>query len=133
MHSVVKKPNHITSAHKSTLNIQLDKNKKQPPQLPLIEINLSNFKSNLLGLSKPEIIELLDKPNFKRTEHPASIWQYQSPVCFVDIFFYYIKQVMIVDHVETRSIGLKRVNEKICFSSLIDSRYATRGQNQDVQ
>jgi hypothetical protein len=74
-------------------------------------------------LNKSEIIELLDKPAFKRTEFPASIWQYQSPICFIDIFFYSDKKKLIVDHVETRSKNIRKTNEKACFSSLLDAGY----------
>jgi hypothetical protein len=93
---------------------------------PIIEIDLSNFKNNLIGLNKFEIIELLDAPKFKRTEHPASIWQYQSFVCFVDIFFYSNKKAMVVDHVEIRSKDVKKVGEKSCFASLLDSEYGRK-------
>lgn len=98
--------------------------KKEPP--PIIEIDLSNFKNNLIGLNKFEIIELLDAPKFKRTEHPATIWQYQSFICFVDIFFYRDKNTMVVDYVEIRSKNVKKVGEKSCFASLLDSGYARK-------
>jgi hypothetical protein len=109
------------------------KNRNQPTQLPIIEIDLSSFKANLIGLNKLEIIELLDKPAFKRTEYPASIWQYRSTHCFVDIFFYSVKKQMLVDHVETRGNSLQKVSEKICFASLIDARYTTQKQNSIVR
>lgn len=117
----------------ASLETKVKKNKQKQMKLPIIEINLSNFKKKLLGLSEPEIIELLDKPNFKRIETPASIWQYQSTICIVDVFFYKTKKVFIVDHVEIRSSNLQKVSEKKCFSSLIGSRFPTQdrklGQN----
>ena len=119
----------------ASLQSKIKKNKQKQVKLPIIEINLSNFKKNLLGLSESEILELLDKPNFKRIEHPASIWQYQSSICIVDIFFYTIKKLFIVDHVEIRSSNLQKVSEKKCFSSLIDSNFSAqdRGLGQNSQ
>ena len=100
--------------------------KRELAPLPIIGINLSNFKKNLIGLNKFEITELLDKPSFKRKEHPASIWQYQSSICFIDIFFYNNKIDLIVDHVEIRSKTVNNIAEKQCFSSLLDSEYSIK-------
>ena len=109
----------------NSLSVPLSKrttaNQIQP--IPIVGIDLSNLIASLIGLNKLEIKELLDKPSFKRTEHPASIWQYQSPVCFIDIFFYSNKNVLIVDYVEVRSKSIKKITEKLCFSSLLDSEY----------
>ena len=102
-----------------------DKKRELAP-LPIIGINLSDFKKNLIGLNKFEVTELLDKPSFKRKEHPASIWQYQSSICFIDIFFYNNNSDVIVDHVETRSKTLNNVSEKQCFSSLLNSEYSVK-------
>ena len=114
----------ITSV-KPKLNVLLaDKVGRIEKQIPpIIGIDLSNFKRNLIGLDKLEIIELLDKPAFERTEHPASIWQYKSSHCIIDIFFYSKENDFVVDHVEIRSNGIKMAEEKQCFSSFLDAKY----------
>jgi hypothetical protein len=125
--SLANKTSHIktTNSIELKLNIPPLNNKaraeKRVPALPIIGINFSNFKRNLIGLNEFEIIELLDKPSFKRTEHPASIWQYQSSICFLDIFFFPIKQNMVVDYIDIRGKNITRAEEKLCFSSLLDT------------
>jgi hypothetical protein len=114
-----------TNSLESKLNVRLP-NKMTPIEKrvpPIVDINFSNFKRNLIGLNKFEIIELLDKPAFKRKEHPASIWQYQSSICFVDIFFFSNKKNMVVDHVETRSKNIRKADEKQCYTSLLNAEY----------
>nr|HIL77246.1 hypothetical protein [Rhodospirillales bacterium] len=122
--SNIKKTTSIKNKLKNALPHKIANSTIKKQRLPIIEIDLSKFKNNLIGLNKFEIIELLDTPKFKRTEHPASIWQYQSFICFVDIFFYTHKKDMVVDHVEIRSKNVKNVSEKICFASLLDPEYA---------
>jgi hypothetical protein len=120
--SNIKITNSIESKLKVPLSNRVALVKKRGHALPIIGINFSNFKRNLIGLNKFEVIELLDKPAFKRTEHPASIWQYQSSVCFIDIFFFPMKENMVVDYVEIRGTDIKRAEEKLCFSSFLDVR-----------
>ena len=124
--SSVEKTTPIKNKLNSTLPSRITNSAIKKQRLPIIEIDLLNFKNNLIGLNKFEIIELLDAPKFKRTEHPASIWQYQSSICFVDIFFYSHKKTMVVDHVEIRSKNVKKVGEKSCFGSLLDPEYGSK-------
>ena len=123
--SLSKVPLKITPSIESKLNIHFANKmvRIEKKIQPIVGINFSTFKRNLIGLNKNEIIELLDKPTFERTEHPASIWQYQSSICFIDIFFYSNKNNLVVDHVEVRSKNIERTDEKRCFSSLLDSEY----------
>ena len=114
-----------TNSTESILKLPLLNNstsaEKRVAARPIIGINFSNFKRNLIGLNELEVIELLDKPSFKRTEDPASIWQYQSSICFIDIFFFPIKQNMVVDYIDIRGKNITRAEEKLCFSSLLDT------------
>ena len=118
--SNIKITNSIESKLNGPFSNRMGLAKKRELALPIIEINFSNFKRNLIGLNKFEVIELLDKPAFRRTEHPASIWQYQSSVCFIDIFFFPMQKNMVVDYVEIRGTNIKRAEEKLCFSSFLD-------------
>ena len=124
--SKLKETNSIKYKFNTPLSNSTAYKKQKLEPLPIIGINLSNFKKNLIGLNKFEVTELLDKPIFKREEHPASIWQYQSSICFVDIFFYNNKNDLIVDYVEIRSTNINKVSEKNCFSSLLDSEFSIK-------
>jgi hypothetical protein len=121
--STIKTTNSIESKLKLPLLNNSASAEKRVAARPIIGINFSNFKRNLIGLNELEVIELLDKPSFKRTEDPASIWQYQSSICFVDIFFFSNKKNMVVDHVETRSKNIRTADEKQCYTSLLNAEY----------
>jgi len=129
--SAIKKPTPIKQVLAKNLAKELTKTRKQKILLPMVKIDLSHFTKNLIGLNKFEILEILDQPNFKRTEHPASIWQYESAICFLDIFFYFQKTELIVDHVETRSKNIKKISEKRCASSLLDAEF-NKSDNQKI-
>jgi hypothetical protein len=42
----------------------------------------------LTGLHQPEILALLGKPDLRRDEPPAELWQYRTSDCVLSLFFY---------------------------------------------
>ncbi|MDG2034839.1 MAG: hypothetical protein P8J29_12950 [Rhodospirillales bacterium] len=86
-----------------------------------LEIDLTNFEKRLATLNGAEVIELIGPPEFERSEPPAQIWQYRSPVCVVYLFLYDVDGTFAVEHVDTRprEAGLDHVNERVCFASII--------------
>lgn len=42
----------------------------------------------LTGLHQPEILAMLGKPDLKRDEPPAQLWQYRAADCVLNLFFY---------------------------------------------
>lgn len=42
----------------------------------------------LVGMSEDEIFQLLGQANTRREEPPATIWEYRSRDCALDLFFY---------------------------------------------
>jgi len=42
----------------------------------------------LTGLRPPEILTLLGKPDLRRDEPPAQLWQYRTSDCVLSLFFY---------------------------------------------
>ena len=94
---------------------------EKPEQIAAVEIDLTNFKERLLGLDDQEITELLGKPKFERNEPPARIWQYQSNECFVDLFLFSQDGDITVDHVEVRGKQVEKIDEKVCFASILNA------------
>src|SRR5579862_9885704 len=43
---------------------------------------------DLTGLRQPEILAMLGKPDLKRDEPPAQLWQYRAADCVLNLFFY---------------------------------------------
>ena len=43
---------------------------------------------DLAGLRQPEILAMLGKPDLKRDEPPAELWQYRAADCVLNLFFY---------------------------------------------
>jgi hypothetical protein len=99
---------------------------QKPEQVAAVEIDLTNFKERLLGLDDTEITELLGKPKFDRNEPPARIWQFQSDVCFVDLFLFSQEGDLTVDHVEVRGKKVEKIDEKICFASILKAAKGRR-------
>lgn len=94
---------------------------EKPEQIAAVEIDLTNFKERLLGLDDQEITELLGKPKFERNEPPARIWQYQSNECFVDLFLFSQDGDITVDHVEVRGKQVEKIDENVCFASILNA------------
>ncbi|MBT4939740.1 MAG: hypothetical protein HON14_11445 [Rhodospirillaceae bacterium] len=105
---------------------------KKPEQVATVEIDLTNFKERLLGLEGDEINELLGKPKFERDEPPAKIWQFQSNVCFVDLFLFTEDGKLTVDHVEIRGKKVEKVDEKACFASILKAANGGEGKPAPV-
>ena len=43
---------------------------------------------DLAGLKPDEILSILGKPDLKRDEPPAELWQYRAADCVLNLFFY---------------------------------------------
>jgi hypothetical protein len=44
--------------------------------------------NKLAGLKPAEVLSMLGKPDLKRTEPPAELWQYRAADCVLNLFFY---------------------------------------------
>ncbi|MAI12138.1 MAG: hypothetical protein CBD27_10640 [Rhodospirillaceae bacterium TMED167] len=90
-------------------------------EVAALEIDLTNFEERLATLNGAEVIELIGPPEFERSEPPARIWQYRSPVCVVYLFLYDDDGTFAVEHVDLRprEAGLDHVNQRLCYASII--------------
>ncbi|HWE74928.1 MAG TPA: hypothetical protein VG328_17340 [Stellaceae bacterium] len=43
---------------------------------------------DLAGLRPADVLSILGKPDLKRTEPPAELWQYRAADCVLNLFFY---------------------------------------------
>jgi hypothetical protein len=44
--------------------------------------------NDLTGLYQPDILAMLGRPDLKRDEPPAQLWQYRAADCVLNLFFY---------------------------------------------
>lgn len=80
----------------------------------------------LSGLSASELIALIGKPDFRRVEPPAELWQYRSADCVVDIFLYGDGPAYRVVHAESRDRDPSGVSRGHCT----DGTHALHGRVQ---
>lgn len=66
------------------------------PPLPKIAIG------ELPGMSEAQIVALFGRPQFRRTETPAEIWQYRGAACVLHVFLYRKGTALLVRHAEAR-------------------------------
>lgn len=79
----------------------------------------------LVGLSHAEISEIFGKPQFRRHDAPAEIWQYRGAACILDLFLYDTgKGLLRVRHFEIRHPGAKPVSRRRCLGALAKARGA---------
>ena len=69
----------------------------------------------LVNLTQADMAATFGKPDFTRVDAPAEIWQYRSANCVLDVFFYPEGSGMRVSYASTRSRGLIKVAENVCF------------------
>ena len=90
-------------------------------EIAALEIDLTNFKDRLVTLRSAEVIDLMGRPEFERSEPPARIWQYRAPTCVMDLFLYDDGEDFVVEYVDLRTRGSERdkLNDRKCFASTI--------------
>ena len=55
---------------------------------------------DLAGLRQSEVLTMLGKPDLKRAEPPAELWQYRAADCVLNLFFYREQDGYRLVHVE---------------------------------
>ncbi|MEE8516096.1 MAG: hypothetical protein V3T02_05590 [Alphaproteobacteria bacterium] len=77
----------------------------------------------IVGLSHAEISELFGKPQFRRRDAPAEIWQYRGATCILDLFLYDTGNGFLrVHHFEIRHPNTKPVSRRRCLTALAKAR-----------
>lgn len=76
----------------------------------------------IVGLSHAEISALFGKPQFRRRDAPAEIWQYRGTACTLDLFLYDTGEGFRVRHFEIRHPNAKPVSRRRCLAALVKAR-----------
>jgi hypothetical protein len=85
-------------------------------RVPGVSLAVDRFQ----GLLGAELVQLLGKPDFRRRDLDAEIWQYRAGGCILDLFLYPEEGVFRVLHAEARS----RTTGRACPEAPVDERAA---------
>ena len=70
-------------------------------------------------MTSAEILLFLGKPEFKRLDGPAQIWQYRQDICVLYMFLYPSYDGHAVSHIETLSHIDKHISQSKCFDNIV--------------
>ncbi|MBT7569071.1 MAG: hypothetical protein HN632_03915 [Rhodospirillaceae bacterium] len=108
------------------------KEEEKSEEAAALPVDLTNFKDRLLGLDNDDLSDLLGAPSLEREEPPATIWQYRTPACVVDVFLYSDGGENQVDHVEVRGRETDEVDEPKCFAAIIKDKDKVKAPVEDL-
>ncbi|MBX6323767.1 MAG: hypothetical protein IRY94_18275 [Rhodospirillaceae bacterium] len=77
---------------------------------------------DLTGLTDAVVEGLLGPPRAVRRDAPAEAWQYATPDCVLDLFFYRDTGRLRLAHVEARTIAALDAPAETCVRSVLASR-----------
>ena len=75
----------------------------------------------LVGLSSMATQQMLGRPDFKRRDSPAEIWQYRESGCLLDVFLYLNEDNYRVSHVEVRGHSIKKILGAACLLEVLEN------------
>jgi hypothetical protein len=78
--------------------------------------------NRLHGLSADDLRTMLGRPDFRRRDAAAEIWQYRGSDCILDLFLYRETGGYRVSYAETRDADPLRTAPTGCLSTLVASR-----------
>lgn len=80
----------------------------------------------LIGMGPASLSAFLGAPQLIRRESPASLWQYRTEGCVLDVVLYPEKGTDRVSYVEARKDGLLKIPARACLNRLLRDRRAAR-------
>lgn len=93
-----------------------------PSKIPLPPPDID--VGQILLVDTDQVIGLLGKPELKRRERQAELWQYRSTTCVLNLFVYPNKsgKAPAVTHAEARARAGGVIPTRMCLASLIVRR-----------
>lgn len=88
------------------------------PKAPPVDDNPQRF----LGLTPVDLTAELGKPQLRRQESTAEIWQYRRQDCVLDVFLYEESDGFKVAYLEARDLSAEPVETRPCLRDLLLSR-----------
>jgi len=69
-------------------------------------------------MTETDLRSALGKPDFRRNEPPAEVWQYRGDTCVLDVFLYRQGDTYRVVYAQTHDRDTIRVSQASCYATL---------------
>ncbi len=83
---------------------------------------INDDPQQLIGMGPASLSAFLGAPELIRRESPASLWQYRTEDCVLDIVLYTERSGDKVTYLEAREDGVTKVPARQCLNKLLRSR-----------
>ena len=77
----------------------------------------------LIGMGPASLNAFLGAPELIRREAPASLWQYRTEDCVLDVVLYPDRRGDKVTYLEARENGATKITPRTCLNKLLRARY----------
>ena len=74
--------------------------------------------TELVGLKKEGVQDLLGDPQLIRRDGPAEVWQYTASACILDLFLYEVGEKYRVEYMELRTQPGDAFPKDLCYEQL---------------
>jgi len=74
--------------------------------------------TELVGLKKEGVQDLLGDPRLIRRDGPAEVWQYTASACILDLFLYEVGETYRVEYMELRTQPGETFPKDRCYEQL---------------
>lgn len=74
--------------------------------------------TELVGLNKENVQDLLGEPQLIRRDGPAEVWQYTANACILDLFLYEVGEKHRVEYMELRTQPGEAFPKERCYEQL---------------
>jgi len=115
-------PSEINVLAKTKSFLATPKPKKERPKQKPAHLKIQSLQDK----KAREIIFALGNPDFRRTDKPAELWQYQHKKCNLDLFLYpQSNKKLSVKFLDVRVLGKNDITPQVCLQSIIEAKTRT--------
>ena len=115
-------PSEINVLTKTKSFLTAPKTKREHPKQKPAHPKIQSLKNK----TAREIIFALGNPDFRRTDKPAELWQYQHKKCNLDLFLYpQSNKKLSVEFLDVRALEKTDIAPQICLQSIIEAKTRT--------
>ena len=115
-------PSKINVLAKTKSLLAAPKSKKERLEKKSAHLQIQNLKNK----TARQLIFILGNPDFRRTDNPAELWQYQHKKCNLDLFLYpHSNKTLSVKFVNIRLLNDKKFAPELCLQSIIEAKTGT--------
>ena len=112
-------PSKINVTVKKQSSLMDPESKQERPKQKTAHTKIGSLQNK----TAPEIILALGTPDFRRTDKPAQLWQYQNKKCILDLFLYPQSNTSLsVTFFDVRFVEKDEVAPQVCLQSILETK-----------